>query len=77
MQYTILCSKFQARFFFAYSNYHDFAVFKASCGKSADNCVQPGLYAMVGAAAALGGVTRMTGNYSNWTSTLKFLCVFR
>jgi hypothetical protein len=24
-------------------------------------CVQPGLYAMVGAAAALGGVTRMTG----------------
>lgn len=31
-------------------------------------CVTPGLYAMVGAAAALGGVTRMTGMYSTPTS---------
>ena len=28
---------------------------------SGHTCVTPGLYAMVGAAAALGGVTRMTG----------------
>jgi len=27
------------------------------------SCVTPGLYAMVGAAASLGGVTRMTGQY--------------
>ena len=31
------------------------------CNHEALNCVTPGLYAMVGAAAALGGVTRMTG----------------
>lgn len=28
--------------------------------------VTPGLYAMVGAAAALGGVTRMTGQYTQY-----------
>ena len=31
---------------------------------SGHTCVTPGLYAMVGAAAALGGVTRMTGEES-------------
>ncbi|CAH1797441.1 unnamed protein product [Owenia fusiformis] len=34
-------------------------VFKDMC-KTGQTCVTPGLYAMVGAAAALGGVTRMT-----------------
>eukprot|EP01135_Chromosphaera_perkinsii_P005259 Nk52_evm9s328 gene=Nk52_evmTU9s328 len=33
--------------------------FKENC-EEVDKCVTPGLYAMVGAAAALGGVTRMT-----------------
>lgn len=31
------------------------------------DCVMPGLYAMVGAAAALGGVTRFVINCVNWT----------
>lgn len=37
--------------------YPDLWLFNGECG---DNCITPGLYAMVGAAAALGGVTRMT-----------------
>ena len=37
-------------------------LFKEMCS-SGHTCVTPGLYAMVGACAALGGVTRMTGQY--------------
>ncbi|KAL0969963.1 hypothetical protein UPYG_G00235330 [Umbra pygmaea] len=40
-------------------NHHDSAIFKSWCSPGAD-CITPGLYAMVGAAACLGGVTRMT-----------------
>lgn len=36
-------------------------IFESSCGKSIATCITPGLYAMVGAAAVLGGVTKMTG----------------
>ena len=37
----------------------DLSYFKETC-EDVEKCVTPGLYAMVGAAAALGGVTRMT-----------------
>ncbi|KAJ6653515.1 hypothetical protein lerEdw1_009095 [Lerista edwardsae] len=40
-------------------HHREWAVFKHWCSPGAD-CVTPGLYAMVGAAACLGGVTRMT-----------------
>ncbi|XP_063042743.1 H(+)/Cl(-) exchange transporter 5 [Engraulis encrasicolus] len=40
--------------------YHrDWPLFKGWCSQGAD-CITPGLYAMVGATACLGGVTRMT-----------------
>ncbi|TMS02106.1 H(+)/Cl(-) exchange transporter 3 [Larimichthys crocea] len=39
--------------------HHDWFLFKEWCEVGAD-CITPGLYAMVGAAACLGGVTRMT-----------------
>ncbi|RVE60342.1 hypothetical protein OJAV_G00180020 [Oryzias javanicus] len=42
----------------AYYN-HDSIIFRGWCSPGAD-CITPGLYAMVGAAACLGGVTRMT-----------------
>ncbi|OXB58080.1 hypothetical protein ASZ78_005023 [Callipepla squamata] len=39
--------------------HHDWIIFSGWCSQGAD-CITPGLYAMVGAAACLGGVTRMT-----------------
>ena len=43
-----------------FSTFRDHYIFYEMCN-SGHTCVTPGLYAMVGAAAALGGVTRMTG----------------
>lgn len=41
-------------------SYRDFFLWKSVCMKAQGHCILPGLYAMIGAASALGGVTRMT-----------------
>jgi len=38
----------------------DFFLWKSVCSGAQSHCIEPGLYAMIGAAATLGGVTRMT-----------------
>jgi chloride channel 3/4/5 len=43
----------------AYKN-PTFFLFENECSKADENCVTPGLYALVGACAFLGGVTKMT-----------------
>jgi len=43
-----------------HSHYQSYGTFAEMCN-GGHTCVTPGLYAMVGAAATLGGVTRMTG----------------
>jgi len=40
--------------------YKDYPIFDNMC-RADQRCVEPGLYAMIGAAASLGGVTKMTG----------------
>lgn len=47
--------------FMFFSHNPHWYIFESSCGKSIATCITPGLYAMVGAAAVLGGVTKMTG----------------
>ena len=47
-------------FYLLSSNYQGSTFFLLFCSER-EACVTPGLYAMIGAAAALGGVTRMTG----------------
>jgi chloride channel 3/4/5 len=43
----------------AFQNQH-VAILRRGCGVSNEHCVTPGLYAVVGACAFLGGVSRMT-----------------
>ena len=45
------------------STFRDSEFFLLFCSPN-ESCVTPGLYAMIGAAASLGGVTRMTGTCS-------------
>ena len=52
--------------YFLFSHNPHWYIFESSCGKSIATCITPGLYAMVGAAAVLGGVTKMTGGYPNF-----------
>jgi len=51
----------------------DHYIFKEMCN-SGHTCVTPGLYAMVGACAALGGVTRMTGMFPVYLMSLGSCC---
>ena len=51
-------------FSFEYSHNPNFILFQNECSKADENCVTPGLYAIVGACAFLGGVTKMTGQSS-------------
>ncbi len=48
---------------FIFSHNPTFFLFQNECSKADENCVTPGLYALVGACAFLGGVTKMTGIY--------------
>lgn len=55
-------------------NYPKTWIFSGECS-TGDDCITPGLYAMVGAAAVLGGVTRMTSNLKHIIITFSKLLI--
>jgi len=61
---TELAVSLSGRCYVVVSANQDHYIFKEMCN-SGHTCVTPGLYAMVGACAALGGVTRMTGMFTH------------
>ena len=58
------------------SSHREHYLFKEMC-HSGHTCVTPGLYAMVGACATLGGVTKMTGNNADlFTQITNIQCLY-
>ena len=56
------------KYFSSLSHHPSFFLFQNECSKADENCVTPGLYALVGACAFLGGATKMTGTYTRVSS---------